>query len=1821
MVKKNKVIIIKRFFASVLLIVLIYFSKAAFMPQIVFADTLSGSGTENDPYEISNVLELKNIESLDAPGVYFKLMDDVDFATDMTAAPFVSSLFSISPIGFQGVFDGDGHVFYGLNVTGTISATYLEVAPCGLFSRIESTGVVKNIGIIDPYVFNAGDAGAIAGFNKGEIKNSFVNISQPFDVGICGITAGGISGRNEGSITNCYVAGDCLNSLFYQVPVDFDMNIGGITGDNAGSISNCFANVDIEVPKNAGGIACENTGAILNSFAANRMLFGPLCSANPVVGRVVATGNGNLTNTYGRPIQVSQEIIQGLSIVITTKGSILLESDLQDSDWYKTTLNWGNPCDWNVDDKLVNGYYPHVYKEGTAVELIGQSDLMLPYVPIPKSDPVNFGEILENSTINISTSQLVDDDRVDNLKITKVMYNGSGNVVNNTSSLKYTAQALPETDIVIDNFSVTLEDIDGNTVDVNITISVKSSSTFIDQQWVDDGGFTSFDKDKNYKLLEDIDVSGVTVFPLCRSFNEGYNGIFDGRGHEITGLSTNVTTQYAGLFGFVGYSAVVNNLHLNDVSVVNPKTYSYVQYTGALAGYNGGKITNCSMTGNVSSYFQVGGLVGYNRGEINNSWTAPKSVNGSCAGGLVGENTNNGKIINCYAMNDENQGVSGSENAGGLVGENNISEIRNCFSTGKVTVSTGDNHGVGGLVGNNEGASFANAVIKNSFSTCNVYNNVTASNPAIPGRIVGLVGEYSDISNCYGYDGQKLFVKTTDYSDTPRDSGSFTPFNSFDLNNNSWYVNSLNWINGTDWNIVNRVDSAFYPNLYQKVANDILPYQIDTFLADFVQITGNAVFNETLTVDTSNIDGITGVLQYQWIREGEDISGATNLSYTLVQQDIGKQIAVKITSSVETGTITSAKTATVQKLDCATTIVTLPTLSGKTYNSVTLTEVTGYEYTVVANDADVSTGIWQDSNEFIGLIASTDYDFYQRVKETATYKASIVSDKSDITTDNAPSLTGTVAIHGILKYGETLTAVLENNNNTGNLSYQWTRDGNDISEATNSTYILVQADIGAAIAVKITSNEEAGTVTGDATVAVAKADTSAPLAPIEESHTYNSVILTAVAGYEYAIDGGTWQTPNVFNGLTASTTYSFKQRVAETVTHNASTTSSAISITTDLEPVNAVFISVSKTDVITYGGNDGRITVTASGGSGNYEYSKDNGSVWQDDNKFEGLTAGVYNVMARDKGETSNISAVSTVNITQPPAQNFVDLLSLSIQPGTLNPSFEKDTFIYKAMTDTVITQTAITAELSDISASLTINGKNAESGVAETVMLEQDGNLIPIVITSSDGNTQKTYYIAYNETSSNSDLKSLTVSEGTLNFNSDITTYTVNIERKIETLIITATPSDSKSFVMIDGRVCSSSDIEINDEETIIEIVVIAQDTTTKTYTVIIKKKSSSSNSESSKNNVPKVIQEQNAVDKALENGKKNEEGKLVGTVKVEKPNSKGDYEQEISSDYFKEENKILKIETSVATVTLPDNMFANTPKKEVTLSITEVSKDKLPKSIREQFGDKPVIDINMTIGGKKVEWSNNNVEVEITIPYKPTEEELNNPYKIIAVYIDDNGNIIPLTMSNYDSESGGVVFKTKHFSYYGVQYCNKNFEDLSNYTWAEEAIEALSARGIINGITDKEFAPQANISRADFVVLITRFFELEGKGNTNFSDVKAGTYYYEAVSIAKEMGIVSGTGENQFNPTKPISRQDMMVIIKRALEIIDKDSQVIAENNKKASDFNDGSQVASYAKNSVEYFITRGIISGDGENINPTGYTKRAEVAVLLYKLLGRL
>ena len=163
-----------------------------------------------------------------------------------------------------------------------------------------------------------------------------------------------------------------------------------------------------------------------------------------------------------------------------------------------------------------------------------------------------------------------------------------------------------------------------------------------------------------------------------------------------------------------------------------------------------------------------------------------------------------------------------------------------------------------------------------------------------------------------------------------------------------------------------------------------------------------------------------------------------------------------------------------------------------------------------------------------------------------------------------PALDGDVSINGECTYGEELTATVTGSNNTGTLSYQWKHNGVNISGARAQTYTLTETDIAVSISVEITSSVETGSISSTETAAIAKADQATPAAPTVDSKTDSSITLNVVAGCEYAIDGGTWQTEILFESLEANTQYSLTQRLAETSTHNASPASTALDVTIDM---------------------------------------------------------------------------------------------------------------------------------------------------------------------------------------------------------------------------------------------------------------------------------------------------------------------------------------------------------------------------------------------------------------------------------------------------------------------------------------------------------------------------------------------------------------------------------------------------------------------------------------------------------------------------------
>ncbi len=136
------------------------------------------------------------------------------------------------------------------------------------------------------------------------------------------------------------------------------------------------------------------------------------------------------------------------------------------------------------------------------------------------------------------------------------------------------------------------------------------------------------------------------------------------------------------------------------------------------------------------------------------------------------------------------------------------------------------------------------------------------------------------------------------------------------------------------------------------------------------------------------------------------------------------------------------------------------------------------------------------------------------------------------------------------------------------------------------------------------------------------------------------------------------------------------------------------------------------------------------------------------------------------------------------------------------------------------------------------------------------------------------------------------------------------------------------------------------------------------------------------------------------------------------------------------------------------------------------------------------------------------------------------------------------------------------------------------------------------------------------NFAVLLVRAFKLTSENTENFADVLDSDYFAEELAIARNTGLVNGIGENKFAPRNNITRQDMMVIVYRALAGMNKLN--VGDGVLDVPQASDFEKVAGYAKKAVSALVNEKLVNGKNGKIAPTDYTTRAEVAVLIKRIL---
>lgn len=203
----------------------------------------------------------------------------------------------------------------------------------------------------------------------------------------------------------------------------------------------------------------------------------------------------------------------------------------------------------------------------------------------------------------------------------------------------------------------------------------------------------------------------------------------------------------------------------------------------------------------------------------------------------------------------------------------------------------------------------------------------------------------------------------------------------------------------------------------------------------------------------------------------------------------------------------------------------------------------------------------------------------------------------------------------------------------------------------------------------------------------------------------------------------------------------------------------------------------------------------------------------------------------------------------------------------------------------------------------------------------------------------------------------------------------------------------------------------------------------------------------------------------------------------------------------------------------------------------------------------------------------------------------------------------------SSSSSGSSGSSFGSNGSYYIPVGSENAQaaypFTDMESSSWASAAVEYLYKAGIVNGKTTVTFAPADNITRAEFVKMITEALKIgEGTAEAVFADVAEDAWYAPYIKRAASNSVINGDGE-RFYPENLVTRQDSAVIIARCLNL----------TSEEAPAFADAADISDYAVSAVASLSKAEIMNGVGNNtFAPKASLTRAEAAQLIYNVLTK-
>ncbi len=208
--------------------------------------------------------------------------------------------------------------------------------------------------------------------------------------------------------------------------------------------------------------------------------------------------------------------------------------------------------------------------------------------------------------------------------------------------------------------------------------------------------------------------------------------------------------------------------------------------------------------------------------------------------------------------------------------------------------------------------------------------------------------------------------------------------------------------------------------------------------------------------------------------------------------------------------------------------------------------------------------------------------------------------------------------------------------------------------------------------------------------------------------------------------------------------------------------------------------------------------------------------------------------------------------------------------------------------------------------------------------------------------------------------------------------------------------------------------------------------------------------------------------------------------------------------------------------------------------------------------------------------------------------------------VAVDANGDVDPKSIVTND----GVVTVISGTETVTVEDRSKDFNDIPASYWAHDAVDYVSARGMMNGTSATTFSPNGSVTRGMIAAILYRLESEPGfKNASNFSDILNGQYYTDGVQWAAENGVVTGYSDGTYQPNQAITRQQFAAMLYRYLGQPAVDDQTTLN-------FSDAAQVSAYAQSAMKWAVSNGLLQGNNGQLNPNGLLTRAQCATILMR-----